>query len=93
MLLASGTEIVWRVSLKFKNCLAASRFHGHRSYTKFLLGVDPVVVQQSAGCGLCYVLPSIPGRGYTRARTMGASILNATESTKPQLVVEYRGEN
>ena len=31
VLIASGTEILWRVSLKFELFLATSRFHCHRS--------------------------------------------------------------
>ena len=32
VLIASGTEILWRVSLKFQLFMETSRFHRHRSY-------------------------------------------------------------
>ena len=35
VLIASGTEIFWRVSLKFQLFMETSRFHCHRSYTAF----------------------------------------------------------
>ena len=38
MLIASGTEILWRVSLKFKLSLATSRFHCHRFNVDILWG-------------------------------------------------------
>ena len=45
MLIASGTENVWRVSLKLELFLAASRFHCHRSMISIYFGnVEPAAM-------------------------------------------------
>ena len=68
MLIASGTEIFWRVSLKFYSFTETSRFHCHRSITRYAHACGVWVVFLEHGGGALGIFKS-PVYTYNQAWT------------------------